>query len=198
MKGKRFIFLLLAVPALAAALEAELTRQNLRTAYNNEVNTRLRYASFAAKADAEGYPGVASTFRAVAYSESIHAARHAAALEAIGGKAVEYSISYAVKSTEENLGEAARLEKKESLMVYPAFARQAEEDKDEKAVVSFKGAMASEAGHYRIFSRLLKSTDEWKRKIAILICRTCGYTTDSPDINSCPFCGHPRENFTEM
>src|SRR5450759_1916859 len=65
-------------PAKATTLE------NLQAASNGKSHASARYAAFAAKADAEGYLGAGAMFRAASKSESIHAARHAKAIEALG------------------------------------------------------------------------------------------------------------------
>ncbi len=68
----------------AIASEHEVLIDNLRTAFNNESNAHIRYIEFAAKADGEGWRGVASLFRAAARAEEIHAANHARVLHPLG------------------------------------------------------------------------------------------------------------------
>jgi rubrerythrin len=58
-------------------VETTTVLANLLDAFNGESNAHARYLSFAAKADAEGWHGIASLFCAAAYAEHIHAANHA-------------------------------------------------------------------------------------------------------------------------
>ena len=186
--------LALAVPALAAVT----TRLNLQTAFNSELNAEVRYKAFATKADIEGFPGVAGVFRAIAFSESVHAANHAKALKALGGDPVEVLKVFEAKTTKTNLEAALRAEMNESGQIYPAFVKQAVKEGNAQAIVSLKGAMASEGGHARIFMRLLKAAADWKSKMATIVCKTCGYSTEELNIKLCPFCKHPRGEFAEM
>ncbi len=188
------VLMALAVPALAAVT----TKMNMQTAFNSELNTEVRYKAFATKADIEGYPGVAGVFRAVAFSESIHAANHAKALKALGGDPVEVLKVFEAKTTKTDLEAALKAEMNESGQVYPAFVKQAVKEGNAQAIISLKGAMASEGGHARIFTKLLKAAADWKSKIAIIVCKTCGYSTEDLNIKLCPFCKHPRGEFLEM
>ena len=188
----------LAAAALVAGVKLASTMENLQTAYNREMNVKALYGAFADKADKEGYPGAAGVFRAVAFSESVHAANHAKALEALGGKAVETVKVPPVKGTKANLEEALKAEINESSTIYPPFVKQAIKENNPQAVMSLKGAMASESSHARLFSKVMKKASQWKEKIKLLVCRNCGYTSEDLNIKFCPFCTHPREEFAEM
>ena len=188
----------LAAAALVAGVKIASTMENLQTAYNREMNVKALYGAFADKADKENYPGVAGVFRAVAFSESVHAANHARALEAMGGKAVDTIKVPPVKTTKANLEEALKAEINESGTIYPPFVKQAIKENNPQAVMSLKGAMASESSHARLFSKVMKKAAEWKVKIKILVCRNCGYTSEDINIKFCPFCTHPRAEFTEL
>lgn len=194
------IFLALALTTLAAlggAAWGDVTRRNLETAYNSETNARLRYEAFAAKAEEEGYPGLARTFRALAYSESVHAANHAAALSEMGVKIGPTDTRYVVKSTRENLAAAVKMEGRESAKVYPGYLIQAASDGNERAGASFKGALASERTHVKLLEKYMKEGADWARRLMVLVCRTCGYTSEDAGLKTCPFCSHPREEFAE-
>ncbi|MCX5785860.1 MAG: rubrerythrin [Elusimicrobia bacterium] len=174
------------------------TLENLQTAFKAESNAKARYEAFAVKADAEGYAGVASLFRAEALSEGIHAVKHAKALEALGVTATAEIKPPAVKSTIMNLKEALKSENNEGKKMYPAFAKRAMADKNDKAAMSFKGAMATEASHAKLVSQALAKIGNWKAKRKFIVCRTCGYTTGDLNIKLCPVCAQPREQFTEV
>ena len=69
----------------ASGKVSAVTMDNLQAAFNGESSPRARYSVFAEKADAEGYAGAASLFRAAARAEEIHAGNHAAVIQKFGG-----------------------------------------------------------------------------------------------------------------
>ena len=174
------------------------TLENLQTAFKNETNAKASYEAFAVKADSEGYAGVASLFRAEALAEGIHAVKHAKVLEELGVTVTAEIKPPVVKSTVMNLKEALKNEKNKSANIYPAFAKRALADKNAKAAMSFKGAMATEASHAKLVSQTLAKIGGWKAKRKFIVCRTCGYTTGDLKIKLCPVCSQPREQFTEV
>lgn len=182
----------------APAKPEATTLENLQTAFNGESNAKARYEAFAVKADAEGYAGVAGLFRAAALSESIHAAKHAKAIEALGAAAKADVKVPVVKTTKENLKEAVNGENHEAKAMYPAFLKKAEADKNQQAMYSFKGAMAAEKMHSKYYAQALASLKDWKTAKKFLVCQTCGYTTMDMNIKVCPVCSQPREQFTEI
>ena len=207
IKNTMFAFAALAMLAgSACAAEAKnapkkpepTTLENLQTAFNGESNAKARYEAFAAKADTEGYAGVAGLFRAAALSESIHAAKHAKAIEALGGTPKADVKAPVVKSTKESLKEAISGENHEAKKMYPAFAKKAEADKNQQALYSFKGAMAAEKMHAQYYAKALANLKDWKTAKKFLVCQTCGYTTMDMTIKVCPVCSQPREQFTEV
>lgn len=192
------IFLGLTVVAVAAGERGDATRRNLEAAYNSETNARLRYEAFAAKADEEGYPGAATAFSALAYSERVHATNHSNALAVLGVRMMETDTKYLVKNTKDNLAAALKMEKKESSKVYPGYLIHAVADGNDQANTSFKGALASERTHVKLLEKMMKEAADWKLKFVILVCKTCGYTSEDQDLKKCPFCSHPREQFARF
>ena len=182
----------------AAAKLQPTTLENLQTAFDGESNAKARYEAFAAKADKEGYLGVAGLFRAAAFSESLHAAKHAKAIEALGGTAKADVKAPVVNSTKENLKAAMKGENYEARQMYPAFIKKAESDKNQQAAMSFKGAMATEKAHAKLFSKASADMNGWKAKKKFIVCQTCGYTTDDLTIKVCPVCSQPRGQFKEI
>src|ERR1039458_10052520 len=81
------------------AAENELTVRNLLAAFEGESNAHAKYAAFAVKADADGYHGAASLFRAAARAEQIHANNHARVIRQLGGGALAEIQPIEVKST---------------------------------------------------------------------------------------------------
>ncbi len=128
----------------------------------------------------------------------MHAARHAKAIEALGAAPKADVKAPEVKSTKENLEAALKGENYERLKMYPAFLKKALADKDQLAVYSFKGALASERMHARFYAAALKNLKNWKARHKFIVCQNCGYTTDDLKLKVCPVCSKPRSQFTEV
>ena len=174
------------------------TLENLQKAFAGDSSAKARYEAFAAKADAEGYLGVAGLFRAAAFSESLHAAKHAKAIEALGGTTRADVKAPVAKSTKENLKAAIKGANDKVRMMYPGFIRKAEADKNQAAAMGFKGALATEKAHAALFSKAYADMNGWKTARKFIVCQTCGYTTDDLTIKVCPVCSQPREQFKEI
>jgi len=91
------------------------TEKNLKDAFAGESQANRKYLAFANKAHQDGYEQVAKLFRAAADAETIHAHAH---LNVLKG----------VKTTEENLREAAKGENYEHTVMYPGFIEQAKKE----------------------------------------------------------------------
>jgi rubrerythrin len=179
----------------AAEVVAKSTLDNLQAAYNGESNAKARYDAFAAKADAEGYKSVAALFRATSRSESIHAAKHPVAIKKLGAEPKAGIGKSDVKSTKENLEAALKGETYEKESMYPAFIKQADTDKNSGAVMSFKGALAAEVEHAKLFAQALKELDSWKEAgKEFYVCTVCGFTM-SKILPKCPVCAAPKSKF---
>jgi len=184
--------------AWSAEPSGKTTLDNLQTSYNGESNAQAKYEAFAAKADEEGYKSVATLFRAAALSESIHAKKQAAAIKKLGGDPKAAVEKPTVKSTKENLESALAGETYEAETMYPAFLKQAQAEKRKAAVIPFKGAQATEAGHVKLYKQALAELDAWKASgKAFMVCQICGYTQfNDPALAKCPICAAPKEKFT--
>lgn len=184
--------------SIAAEATGKTSLDNLQAAYNGESNAKARYEAFAAKAAEEGYQSVAVLFRAAAFSESIHAQKHAAAIQKLGAEPQATVAVPEVKSTRENIEAALSGENMEKQTMYPAFVQQAEAEGNTQAVYSFKGAMAAEAEHAKLFAQALSELDSWKPAgKAFYVCQVCGYTqVNDPAVLKCIICAAPRAKFT--
>jgi len=183
------------VASQAASTE---TMNNLQTALRGETNAYTRYQAFAAKADEEGYAGVASLFRAAARSEQIHAANHSAAIKAFGGVPDPKPESPEVKSTRDNLGVAIKGETYERDEMYPAFIRQAESEANSQALQTLRFARAAEVEHAKLYRRALESLAGTKSAQVFYVCPACGFTASNPDSQRCPTCATPKEKFDQV
>jgi len=178
-----------------AAVKTASTLANLQAAYHGESNAHAKYLAFAAKADQEGYGRAASLFRAAARAEEIHAGNHAAVIRKLGATP-ECKIEPApVKSTAENLKVAIEGETYERDVMYPAFIKVAQEEKNAAALRTFRFALEAETEHARLYTAALKNLAQVKPATKFYVCPVCGYTAEKADFARCPVCHHPKEKF---
>lgn len=202
MFGMTALSAMLAVSCLAAdelVKPVTGTLDNLKTALKADVDAKARYEAFAVKAKEEGYLSVAPLFRAAAKSASIQFAKHKAALKALDAKAGVEAGKPEAKSTKENLDQMVKDMTALKDVTLPAFAQQAEADKNDKAAMSFKGAMASDAEYVKYAGQALTDLDGWKAAgKEFLVCTVCSWVTSDASIKQCPVCSSPREKFVSF
>jgi len=119
------------------------TDDNLRIAFASESQTNIEYLAYAHKAMDEGLMEIAQLFREAAGAEIVHALSH---LKAMG----------VIRTTKENLTEAAEGESLEILSIYPKFIEEAESEGREEAAKSFKIAFEREKHHRAMFQQALR------------------------------------------
>ena len=119
------------------------TDENLKIAFADESQTNVEYLAYAHRAIDEGCMEIAQLFREAAGAEVVHALSH---LMAMG----------AVKSTLDNLTEAAEAENLEIMSMYPKFIEEAENEGREDAAESFRIAFEREKHNRTMFRQALK------------------------------------------
>lgn len=188
----------LAALALTAAAQAATTLENLNQAFAGESNAANRYAAFAQKADAEGYPQVATLFRAAAKSEQIHRERHRSAIKKLGGTDADAKLDdLNVGTTAENLRAAIAGESYERDTMYPAFIAQAKTDDARPAVRTLNAAMAAEKEHAKLFQQALDTLGQ-QTTTEYYVCRDCGYTVTHRPTKECPVCREDPDKFQKI
>jgi len=176
------------------------TEQNLLKAFAGESQARTRYTFFASAAKKEGYEQIAGVFLETAEQEKEHAKRFFKFLE--GGDAT-ITASYPagkIGTTSENLLAAAMGEKEEWDVLYPDFAKVAEEEGFPEVAAAFRSISTVESEHEKRYLKLLshltdgdfftRDNELWWQ------CRNCGYVCkakQAPKI--CPACQHPQAFF---
>ena len=188
------------MPAIAA--ENTRTIENLLAAYEGESNASAKYTAFAAKADADGWHGAASLFRAAARAEHIHATNHARVIKQLGGNASCVIHPADVKSTLENLKAALAGETYEFETMYPAFLAEAKEHNNTAAVRTMDYATEAEKTHARLYSEAIVLVEPGKKDAWVsaardfYVCPVCGYTSEDPNEHDhCPVCNTLWEKF---
>jgi rubrerythrin len=176
--------------------------RNLETAFEEETRTSVAYKAFAAKADEEGYAGIASLFRAIARAEQIHASNHARVLRHMGGSTAFEVPPPRVESTLENLRSALVDQKFEVDYLYPTFLTNAVPLFDSTAIRTFHWALEADKSHVRLCSdvttevnagdSLAYSPHEYS------VCALCGYAVRNPGGENCPGCNYLWEKFESV
>ncbi len=170
-------------------LKDSKTYENLKTAFAGESQARNKYTYFASKAKKEGYEQIAALFLETAENEKEHAKMWFKLLE--GGD---------IKSTIDNLKEAADGENYEWTDMYAEFAKTAKEEGFDKIAFMFEGVAAIEKEHEERYRKLLKNIEDElvfsSEGDSIWICRNCGHVVvgkSAPLV--CPVCNHPQSYF---
>lgn len=182
------------------SIKGTKTEQNLLKAFAGESQARSRYVFFASVARKEGYEQIAGVFTETSDQEKEHAERFFKFLE--GGE-LTITASYPagrIGTTQDNLLAAAAGENEEWDVLYPEFARVAEEEGFSEIATAFRMISTVEAEHEKRYLKLLSHLsdgDFFHRDGEIWWqCRNCGYVckaADAPKI--CPACKHPQAYF---
>jgi rubrerythrin len=184
------------------ATENSVTVKNLLAALEGESNANAKYNAFATRADADGFHGAASLFRAAARAEQIHAGNHARVIVQLGGQVAFAIHEIAIKSTLENLKVALAGEQYEISTMYPEFLAEATAHNNTAAIRTFHGALEAEKTHARLYSEAIALVEAGKKDAWIgktkefFVCPVCGYTTETPNEHErCPVCNAPWSRF---
>ena len=151
------------------AAENAVTVKNLLSALEGESNANAKYNAFAIKADADGFRGAASLFRAAARAEQIHATNHARVIVQLGGKVAIKIHEIEVGSMLENLKTALAGEQYEIATMYPGFIAEATAHNNTAAIRTFHNALEAEKTHARLYAEAIAlleagSKDTWIAK----------------------------------
>ena len=170
-------------------LKGTKTEQNLMTAFAGESQARNKYTYFASKAKKEGYEQIAAIFEETAGNEKEHAKMWFKLLQ--GAE---------IKSTKENLLQAAEGENYEWTDMYDEFAKVAKEEGFDHIAFLFEEVGKIEKNHEERYRKLLSNLENGKvfvkEEPKMWICRNCGhvhYGDKAPEI--CPVCNHPQSYF---
>jgi len=176
------------------------TEKNLLKSFAGESQARSRYEMYAKVAKKEGYEQIAAYFTETAHNESSHAKQFFRFLE---DGDVEITASYPTKqigTTAENLKAAAHGENEEHTLLYPSFAKTAEEEGFKNIAIAYRLISKVEEHHEQRFLKLLKNIQnnkvfnrdekvEWK-------CWVCGHIhVGNNALEVCPVCQHPKAYF---
>jgi rubrerythrin len=164
---------------------SDKTEKNLAYAFAAESKASTRNATFARKADLDGYAQIARLFRAVAEAESVHARRY---LMLMRGK---------IGSTEENLETAFQNEIKANVEEYPKLIKEASEEGVKPALNAFSQARDVESFHAELYKKAINDMVA-DRETDYYVCQVCGYVSEDNAPDRCPVCGAVKEKFKQV
>ena len=188
--------------------EESKTRINLMRAFAGESQARNRYTFAAEQAREQGLNVVGEVFDFTAAQEKTHAEVFYRLLTPLNGLNILMDAGFPVntgKTAAEQLRMAAHNEMEESRVVYPDFARTAQEEGFAAIGDTFERIAAIEASHAERFTRMADALETGKLFAqdgeTIWMCRSCGYLhcgKEAPKV--CPVCSRGqgfviRENF---
>ena len=170
-------------------LKGSKTDANLMAAFAGESQARNKYTYYASKAKKEGYEQIAALFQETADNEKEHAKMWFKLLQ--GGQ---------IKSTAENLKDAAAGENYEWTDMYAGFAKIAKEEGFDRIAYLFEEVGKIEKEHEARYLKLLDNVENElvfsKDGDKIWKCRNCGHICigkEAPKV--CPVCEHPQSFF---
>ena len=163
----------------------EKTEKKLAYAFAAESKASVRNATFAKKAELEGYPQIARLFRAVSNAESVHAHRY---LLLMRGK---------IGSTEENLETAFQNEIKANVEEYPKLIKDAADEGNKSALKAFSQARDVESLHAELYKKALNDMVS-DRETDYYVCQVCGYISEDAPPERCPICGAVKDKFKSV
>jgi rubrerythrin len=168
-------------------LKGTKTEQNLLAAFAGESQARNKYTYFASQAKKDGYEQIADFFLETADNEKEHAKMYFKLLGYLG-------------KTEENLKHAAGGENYEWTIMYPEFAKIADEEGFPSVAKIFRAVAEIEKKHEERYLTLMENIQKgevYKKKQPVMwICKNCGhihYGEEAP--RTCPACAHPQAYF---
>ena len=170
-------------------LKGSKTEANLWKAFAGESQARNKYTYYASKARKEGYEQIAAIFEEAASNEKEHAK-------------MWFKLAHGIKSTPENLLDAAEGEHEEWTEMYKEMAETAKEEGFIALSDMFSAVAKIEKSHEERYLKLyenIQNNEVFKKndgKVYVWYCRNCGhleYGTEAPKV--CPVCGHPQAYF---
>ncbi len=175
------------------APQNEATVNNLLIAFESESNAHAKYRAYAAQADSEGLPNVATLFRAAARSEQIHANNHAQVIRQLGGEPEARIQAVEVKTTPENLAAALGDEIYEIDSMYPRFLAE-NRHTDNSAARTFTWALEAEKTHARLLSEEIGRIEDGNAgssmgaPACLYVRPACGYLSKTSQPERCWAC----------
>lgn len=185
------------------SLKETETEKNLLKSFAGESQARNRYTYFAKQAKKEGYEKVKVIFEETANQEKEHAKRMFKFLE---GGDLEITVTYPagkIGTTVENLEASVMGEHEEYSILYPEFAKIADEEGFPEIATMYRNIANAEKHHkerYDDLLQLIKNNKMFKSEGKTMWrCLNCGYIHEGEQPpEKCPACLHPQAYFERL
>ncbi|MCD8372864.1 MAG: rubrerythrin family protein [Clostridia bacterium] len=173
------------------------TYKNLARSFAGESQAGMRYQLIARMATQQGYATLADAIRSLAKNETVHARRFFEELTKRGGQLDNIDIDAGYPFHSGDLAECLRLaatdEHAEFVKIYPAFAKEAEEEGFKDVAALFNMVANVEKRHEMIFNYLYDAfktgTLFSNERPMLYICSECGHMMTSKEAwDVCPLC----------
>jgi len=179
----------------------KITEENLISAYAGESQAHMRYLYYAKIAESEGFKNIARLFRAIAFSEMVHAHNHFKMLSHLNGGFITVAHApFGPGNTVKNLEHAIMGEEFEIEEMYPTYLETAKFQNEAGAAKTFQWALEAEKKHAELYKEAKKSAEAGKDVEFgdIYVCEVCGYTVVGEAPDRCPVCGAKKEKFVKF
>lgn len=183
------------------AVKNAMTNEFLHSAYGGESMAHMRYLSWGAMAEKEGFPNTAKLFEAIAFAERVHANNH---FKEIAGDTQDATVTagavFGTGKTVDNLQGAINGELHEVEQMYPVYLYTAEFQDEKGAKRSFHYALEAEKIHADLFQQAQNAAKEGKDMEfkSVHICPICGHTVLDEAPDKCPVCGAKKELYKKF
>lgn len=180
-------------------LKNSKTFLNLAKSYAGECQARTRYEFIEYGARNQGYKALATLIDKVVYNEFNHARMFYTFIQQAGEseiKNIDVCSGYPFKEKWdllENLKLAAEDEENEATLIYPEYAKIAEEEGFKEIAALYKNIIQVETCHKMLFTQLyeqMKKGTMYKKATPVKWkCADCGYEATSKEAwQECPLC----------
>lgn len=173
------------------------TYRNLARSFAGESQAGMRYQLIARAATAQGYITLADTIKVLAKNETAHARRFFEELNKRGEYLENIDLDAGYPYHGGDIGQALKFaaddERQEHEVIYPAFAKDAEDEGFKDIAALFRMVAKVEVHHEQIFNYLHEAFNKgvlYSNETPILyICSECGYMhTSTKAWDRCPLC----------
>lgn len=178
------------------------TAANLTEAYYTESDNSQIFSAYATYAQDEGLPQVATFFRAIAKSSSIHAANFQKVLQKMGTTVTPRKPVIIFKTNQLHIEESFRSVRLEAGIKYAEYIEQGKKDGETNAVKALRWAKETEQAGLQLFlnvEQALTNGSTASLPSFYWICPKCGNLYDVPDPeDECSYCYTEKTKFVKV
>ncbi|MFH1160330.1 MAG: ferritin family protein [bacterium] len=202
MKQLLFFLIIAGLMPCNKLFSQQKTIANLTEAYRFESANSVLFDAYANQAQKEGYPQIATFFKAVAKVANIHAANFQTVLGKMGSTVTPGTTSVVPMSTQIDLDEAMKSVRIEAGIKYAEYMDQAQKDGATSAVKALRWAKET---HQQSLDKYINASSALQNgKTSSLpafywVCPKCGNLYDVPKPEeTCGFCSTERKKFIKV